>query len=127
MEIVSITMKVIVKKDKWIRGTSGSSSFLLDDNGNSCIMGSYCLAIGIEERFLRGKRTPAQIVHYSPELKSKFPDWLFSLSETRYHTFDDSNGACKIISFNDRFMDDELRQNKLTALFMAHGIDLEFV
>ncbi len=117
-------MKLVIERARWLRGTGGPNSKLLDRDGKMCCLGFFGLACGFVEADLRGVAEPSGV---TCDADGEWPSWLSSLDEYERRLIDTT--ACGLLmgTNDDDAIDDRNREEKLAKLFAEHGVEVEFV
>ena len=114
-------MKYTIRRSNWHRGKGGPGSSLLGVDGMQCCLGFVCEQTGVSRKDLLRVPTPSSL-----KAIGKLPRDLDFL--VRGKDFLNSALSHNAMILNDRIVtDDVTRENRLTALFKPHGIELEFV
>lgn len=102
-----------VNRNKWLRG---STSELIDDNGNMCCLGFICNQLGIPKASMKDKDNPYEIKVLLPYLTEMYHSLIV-----------DSDLAKKAVQFNDdsNLFESE-REAQLIKLFKKHNLTLKF-
>jgi hypothetical protein len=108
--------KFVVYRDAWLRGDDQGDSCLLK-GGHRCCLGFLGQALGIHDDEMSHEPCPSDLPN------SPWPAWLLYQSGPRVSDSDIGNQLMKI---NDAGISDDERERKLTELFAAQGIDVEF-
>jgi len=109
--------KLIIDREKWKRGTEGSTYLLHPENKSMCCLGFDALNEGFTEKQISGKTNPEDI-----EVK------ILGLTRMLDGKFCDTLMAGKLIRANDSLLiSDEKREAKITKLFAKIGREVEFI
>lgn len=112
------TQKLVIDRQKWLRGEGDSLSRLLrSSDGKMCCVGFFCLACGLTERDIRDKGWP-------DVGDSAIPKWLF-------HEFQDGTSSPSrhdLAGNNDGPDIGETERERLIAAdFAKNGVEVEFI
>jgi len=110
-------MKLTIDRSIWLRGEGSGSSFLLRQKDNKqCCIGILLEANGVEREKLAGV---SAVRDHNNNICVVTPIKLDWLNEDQINNFYSMN--------DDKEYDDTFREQKLTEMFAAHGIEVEFV
>lgn len=110
-------MKLIIDREKWLRGEGPDDSFLLRrDDKKMCCLGFYALACGLDQIDICQTREPANIVGL---LVGK-ADWLLKLDGGK---IENSDSAKELMRINDADGDEKL----IAQRFAENGVEVEFI
>ncbi len=109
-------MKLVINRDKWLRGEGAFESKLLRrEDGKMCCLGFLGLACGLSESDIMGKATPVDALN-----DGKYPEAILEygfLTTTSY----------SLMSANDsRYIPETEREQTITNLMSEIGIEVEF-
>lgn len=111
---MSAPIRFTVFRDKWITGDHYSSCLLRDD-GKRCCLGHLARALGASDEDIRPFAAPG-----STWRAVNWPPCLLGKNRSSALAFD-------LMGINDNeALSLSERERKLTALFAANGIDVEF-
>lgn len=118
-----------IQRSKWVRGTIGGDSKLLNSQGNKCCLGFLCSSFGAHDDILKNQTGPDKIAN-----KLSLPDWLVhwsyqaSIEGTQvWHPFS-TYATNVLISVNDcSLLTEKQREEKLAEVFAVHGVKVTFV
>lgn len=114
-------MKLVIEREKWLRGDEYSSYLLRETDQKMCCLGFYSLACGLTQNQIRGLRGLTTVAYMEEEL----PEGLKWLVNARK---DNSEQALSLMEANDSEMwDDEERERVIAAKFAEYGVEVEFV
>lgn len=118
-------MKLVIERDKWIRGNEEESMLLRPSDGKMCCLGFYSLALGLDKNDIHGAFCPSELG------TETYPDWLVISEWAEYLEDDraiDTSFCNEIMTTNDRksLAEDE-REALLKELFAKKGIEVTFV
>ncbi len=116
--------KFTVWRDSWYRGLCANDSSLLREDGKRCCVGFYCQALGFDDEATR-------LCAYFPladsakENQTRALGWLVGSRELAAD-HDTRHGSVYFVN-DDNTLSDRAREEYLTKLFAAQGIDVTFV
>lgn len=110
-------MKLIIDREKWLRGEESDNSFLLrKEDKKMCCLGFYALACGLDQIDICQKREPVNVC----SLLSGKADWLL---ENGSNGLMNSTYASELMCINDVDGNEE----KITKIFADNGVEVEFI
>jgi hypothetical protein len=116
-------MKLIIDRQKWLRGEGSQDSYLLrPTDGKMCCFGFYCLAISGKIEYLIGNKSPEDIMDHIPS-----DNWL--LSKNSYDNGTHNSPDCyRAMQYNDdgSISEDE-RESNIKHIFAKHDVEVEFI
>ena len=113
--------KVVVDRQKWLRGEGSTNSYLLrSKDSKMCCLGFACVALGVKEEFLQDIRTPCN-------LRSEEFDKLTGLITWNIIGLPTNRAACSAaMSLNDCSISDADREKELIKAGKDMDIEFEF-
>lgn len=118
-------LKVVVKRDMWLRGEGGEESYLLrEEDERMCCLGFAALAAGFTPDQIRRIRTPRDIGYLKPQNPLiKATTTYDAFTEARSST----NLTCDLMQLNDdEGMEPEERERQVIELGKKIGIEFTF-
>lgn len=111
----------VVDCKTWYRGRGSNSSCMLNTNGKSCCLGFYARQCGVENKLMRKKATPLDVVRNTRDIQVQW--------DTKLIKHNKNSITCeRLMETNDsRDLTEPEREKKLTALFKKNGIKVKFV
>ena len=136
-----------IKRSEWARGKGGKDTQLLGVDGMKCCLGFFALACGVEEDAIHNQGEPSEINIGRVGLYVENAPWLLGLEmdpdDDEYYLDEEGtpeliinpsivvqSGECmELISLNDSesITDDDIREEKITAVFERNGVKVNFV
>lgn len=109
-------MKLIIYRDKWLRGEGTDTSCLLRSfDQKQCCIGFLCEALGVPREELVKYLASQSLARKFPSL----PNWLTNIGSSDLFAAYNAN--------DDVLLSDEDRENRITKIFARHGIEVDFV
>lgn len=110
-------MKLVIDRQKWIRGEMVKRSFLIrPEDGKSCCLGFLGCAIGISRDNLWGKRMPWDNKDWEPA------NWLLQADPQGWLAMH------RLTAINDdQSLTEDKREDKIKQEFAAHDVEVEFI
>lgn len=124
-------MELVIKRRYWLRG-SGEYSALKSGN-EYCCLGFFAKACGFKNKDIDRTCTPDEIYGNVETDESTFKDFYNNLDPNfkfliNPKTQSDTKICLKLMEVNDKkYLSDEEREKKLTALFAKKGVEVKFV
>ena len=124
--------KLIIYRDRWLRG-EGTDSYLLREKDNKmCCLGFYCKALGIDDTDITMMASPQSLVADTfDEIKSDFfADGLVDLlhQDKTSGMFEDNRICSELMTANDDLnRPEDVREADIIRLFSQIGVEVEFV
>lgn len=120
-------MKLIIDRQKWLRGEGAIASRLLrPSDGKMCCLGQLGIACGIPSGMLENRAVPSDV----PLHANAFPQFLIiNLGDSEYIQPDTSNECLALMKINDGvyYYSEAEREHALTMEFAKHDIQVEFI
>jgi hypothetical protein len=116
-------MKLIIPRDKWLRGEGGDDSYLLrEEDQMQCCVGFYLEACGIARDDLVGVRTAQKIPFPLPNECRWLVENLDKEPTPSFH-------ASRLYQLNDdnREMYIHTREEHIKYIFLSMGVEVQFV
>lgn len=115
-------MKLVIDRQKWLRGEGSSNSYLLRGKDRKmCCLGFLALQCGYTQDEIIHKESPSSV----GGLVTKFPSGLVCLKRG---ITSNSIQCHRLMTCNDdELLSDEEREGQLIDLFHEIGIDIEFI
>jgi hypothetical protein len=118
-------MKLIIDRNKWLRGEGSKNSYLLRSaDQKMCCLGFYSLQCGLKPSDIANKRTPIN----APTDESA---WLFLSSKYATHFAspkDYSQDCSNLMRDNDsEFLDEKEREACIIRFFAKNGVEVEVI
>lgn len=120
-------MKLIIDRDKWIRGeTEERSRLLRSSDGKMCCLGFYSKANGYSDDEIEGINSPCEL---DPSHRPPGMNWLFQSSTPGAFPSRDASTVCwdLMVSNDDSEITEDSREKCLSELFEKNGVEVEFV
>lgn len=118
-------MKLVIERDRWLRGEGSSDSYLLrDSDGKMCCLGFYALACGLMKIQIANVTDPAG----ARRPTKAFEDALVHIPlNPEEMPLGNSQAAKDLMSANDSIeLEDNEREQRLERLFAKIGVQVEF-
>lgn len=131
--------KYVIDRKRWLRGTGGEFSSLLNSQRNGmCCMGHICQQEGVSDVLLEGKLTPVDAIYSAKKKNLEVPKVIYDFftievmppTEERPILEDRLDASClsnhAACINDDEELSDETREERLKILFKEKGVELEF-
>jgi hypothetical protein len=122
-------MKLIIERDKWLRGEGMICSRLLrKSDGKKCCLGFYALQCGADPNDIRGVATPTWINAPSrTALRESHGSWLFD--DVATNMLPNTSKSCELLMIinDDENLEDSEREQKIAAIFAEYEVEVKFV
>jgi hypothetical protein len=131
-----MTMKLTIDRAKWLRGEgSGSSLLLRERDGKQCCLGQLGFACGLTSAQMMNTGAPS-VIHIASESdpdseSNRKAIWSRQVKEAGLLFLYDDNLSPYCFDLmetnDDRELDEDYREERLTYLFAKIGIEVEFI
>lgn len=114
--------KLVIEKEKWLRGDNRESMLLRPSDGLMCCLGFRCLAMGHTNEEIESTFTPATVVNrFTKDLR---PEWMKVKMDYEMNSITVQH---MMQANDDPTLTDEERISKLQALALSVGEEWVFV
>lgn len=134
-------MKLVILRDKWLRGNSQLSKLLDPNNGKMCCLGFYGLACGYTAQEIEDFPHPSDVAglqFLAHKRSSLWPEWGVQKNTKTVHVdigeweerteFTECDDFDKLMLVNDEEdISEAEREMKIAEIFGRHGVLVEFV
>lgn len=128
-------MKLVIDRERWIRGDSARAALRRADDGMMCCLGFFLTACGVPEAAVTDLSEPPEAFERPDQIP---PAALFLVSseevvdedyvDPTYFDMRNSADANSLMRANDdRTLDEQARESRIVDLFAGNGVDVTFV
>lgn len=130
-------MKLVIDRNKWLRGNPNTAQLLRIDNGKMCCLGFFALALGYTEDQISGLGDPIETIIDGPR-PNLWPTWgvcrrekLIEHDQGDAHVreeYEDTDDFNQLMTVNDDAQRSERsREDRIRSIFARNGVEVKFV